>query len=1774
MLQLPGYQIRQELSVSANSLLYRAERVSDAQPVILKLLNQEYPSNEQLARYRREYEMTRSLDCDGVVRAFALEPFQHRLVLVLEDFGGIPLQNWYRQQVADNGDAIAQFFPIALRLSEIIGSIHQARIIHKDLKPSNILINPDTQVIKLIDFGISTLLSRETPSLLNPGELQGTLAYLSPEQTGRMNRNLDYRTDFYSLGVTFYELLTGELPFVSDDPLELVHSHIARPVRFPPNSQEQIPLMIQAIVQKLMAKNAEDRYQTAWGLRWDLQQAAHQWQTQTGNDPFVLGTQDRGDRLMIPQKLYGREFEVQTLLQSFERILQGAVELLLVAGYSGIGKSALVAEVHKPMTASRGYFIAGKFERLARNIPYSAIVQAFTSLVQQLLGESAESLAQWRRNLQNALGENGQAIVELVPILEQIIGVQPPLPELGLTESQNRFNRTLQNFLKVFCSPQHPLVMFLDDLQWADSATLSSIELWMRDSSNSHLLIVGAYRDNEVDQSHPLTAFQANLPHQQIHLKPLNLAQVSQLVGETLHQSATEVQPLATWVQRKTEGNPFFIAEFLKILDGEGWLRFDPEQGRWIWDEAGIAQLAISENVVDSLIMKLRQQPSGTQEVLSIAACIGAAFSLSLLAKMVGRSPQAVFADLQPALDLDLIVAHRARDIEENWGGEKSLPLGGVFDPASLLPQGFHFSHDLVQQAAYQLIPLSETPGLHWRIGELLWQGGENDRSREHLFTLLDHLNLGRALAQTPETVDRLIRLNQEAGQRAIAANAYHAATEYLAVALELLSPQSWETDYQITLEVYLSAIEAKYLNSQYYKAIARTEIALKQANSVLDRLRVYELAIQLYTAQNRPLQAVECGLQALSLAEIDLETPANPDFELPTVASLGDRPEMEDPVYLAAGRIFVAICPSAYFAKPLVLHDLILKMVELTREGGNFASAAYAYVWYAALSCAQGDIQRGYQAGELSLAILEQYHAQTLQAKVYNLHSALVRHWREPARNNLDPLQAGIQSGLDCGDHEYASYCIKDYCVDLFLTGYPLDEVNAKMSQFDPLLQKLKFEYSIVQTQIWRQVALNFSGEWSQTVAVLEGTVFNAATAREYLAETNNQTLLFIVDLARLMLAYYFGEYEAAHRYAVTAHQHRAAVMGFLYGPLYEFYKALTLLAIAQREGEATASPGTEKPEWDPTEVAESQRQLQHWAQHCPENFQNKWDLVEAERISFEKGDLWLAGELYERAIAGARSQQNFPEEALAWERAAHFYLRHHREAIAVGYFQEAHYCYRRWGATAKVAQLEQFVQVRWGRSFPQTVLQQQPSLTTTGTTRTSSLSSGQALDVMSMVRSSQAIASEIQLDKLLAQLLTITVENAGAQKAVLILSDNNNLKIEAVQLPDGELQILESLPLETSPLVPCAIINYVARTQETIILADATRDGLFTSEPYILQHKTQSLLCTPIINQGKFIGILYLENNLLTGAFTPERIHLLQVISAQAAISLENAQLYRTLEDKVTERTAQIAEANEEISTLNERLKSDNLRMSAELDITRQLQHKMLPNPEELQEIPGLEIAGFMEPADEVGGDYYDVLNYEGRVKIGIGDVTGHGLESGMVMLMVQTAVRTLLAHNETDFIKVLSTINRTIYDNVGRMDSDKNLSLVLLDYAEGILKISGQHEEIIVIRANGEIELVDTVNLGFPIGLVMDISEFITQIEVQLNPGDGVVLYTDGITEAANKTRQRYGLERLCKVASQNWQQSAEGIRQAAIDNLREFIGDIKISDDITLVVLKQQ
>ena len=1498
---LEKYEVGEQIFASVNSTVYRGRRLADGQPVILKLLNLDYPSPKQLASYRQEYEILRRLKHEGVVRVFALEEIEHRPVLVLEDFGGIPLHRWYAKARSQSPVPLALFFPIALRIAEILNYIHQAHVIHKDINPNNILISeqnrfdPETQTLKFIDFGISTRLSRENPALASPGLLEGTLPYISPEQTGRMNRALDYRTDFYSLGATFYELLTDRLPFPTEDPLELVHGHIAGAAEFPRSLPHPVPDMLQGIILKLMAKNAEDRYQSALGLRADLEYCQEAWQAEGEIPEFALGSQDSRDRFAIPQKLYGRESEVQTLLQTFERVRYGKSELLLVSGYPGIGKSVLVAEVHKPMTAAKGYFIAGKFDQFQRNIPYSALVQAFSSLVRQLLAETTDRLTRWRVKLLDALGPNARAIADAIPEIEQLLGSQPPLPELGPLESQNRFNLTFQNFIQVFCAPEHPLVIFLDDLQWADSATLKSIELLMANSKAGHLLLIGAYRDNEVSPSHPLMMMLEVVPYKQIELQPLSSMDARELISDTLHLPQAAVQPLVDAIVEKTLGNPFFVREFLKMLYTKELLNFDPSLGRWVWDLEAIASLGMTNNVVDLMLAKLRKESPQTQKALSLAACIGAEFDLQTLAFVCERSPQEVFAELENAIDSDLII-----------------PLSG-FDEQLSIPN-YRFCHDRIQEAAYTLVATEQRQILHWRIGQLLLQGLDADGHPERAVAAVDRLNLGRALAKTPQDRDNLVRLNFLAGRRAIAATAYQAATMYLGTALEMLPPDCWETDSELTRALYINAIEAEYLDSKYSEALTKVAFLLEQARSLLEELRVYELLIQLYTAQNQPLQAVEKGLEALTRAKIDVTLATEAELELPAAID-SNRVEMTDPVELATMRILMAICPAAYFAKPAVLQNIILTMVHLTLSRGYSSLAAYAYVWYAALSCAGGEIDRGYHAGELALAVLELYGARELRAKTNNLHSVLVRHWKEPARNNIAPLLAGIKSGLETGDNEYTSYCIKDYCVHLFLTGYPLGEVEAKMAQFEDLLLKLAQEYSIVQTNIWRQVGLNFMGR-SPDPAVLQGSVFDAAAVMPHLRKTNNQTLIFIVDLARLMLAYSFGNYQAARDYAIAALDCRAAVMGFLYGPLHDFYYSLTLLALAEERGDLK--------EEELAIIAESQMQLQHWASHCPENFQHKYDLVAAELAKVRgDSDLWATAGLYERAIAGAKKQKYLQEEALAWELAANFYRRHDRGAIAETYLRKADYCYSCWQAEAKVLPRDnRLATITTSANFTMT---------------SSSTTQGESLDLTSILRASQAIATEIKLDRLLSLLMATVIQNAGAQLGYLLLETDGKWYVEASarleKIVTKQSQPIDSEDDNQIPLLSIALVNYVARTLESVVLADAAREGEYTRDTYIVATKPKSMLCIPLIDRGKLSGILYLENNLASGAFSAKHTQILQVLSSQAAIAIDNARLYNQLEEKVELRTAQLAKATREAEAANKAKSAFIANMSHEL-------------------------------------------------------------------------------------------------------------------------------------------------------------------------------------------------------------------------------------------------
>ncbi|MBD1920210.1 AAA family ATPase [Microcoleus sp. FACHB-831] len=1769
MLQIDGYQILRQIYESSNSIVYRGIRQEDKQAVILKLLKQDYPTPNELNRYKQEYAIARNLNLDGVVKAYSLEPYQRTLVIILEDFGASSL----KQLIDGQPLALKEFLSIAIKTAETLSHIHTANIIHKDINPANIVFNLETGILKIIDFGISTVFTRENPTLKNPNLLEGTLAYMSPEQTGRMNRTLDYRTDFYSLGVTFYELLTGRLPFETTDALELVHCHIAKQPLTPHQVNPEIPLAVSDIVMKLMAKTAEERYQNAYGIRADLEECLNQLQAKGKIDDFALASQDISNKFQIPQKLYGREREIDTLLSAFERVTSGKSELMLIAGYSGIGKSALVQELYKPITQKRGYFISGKFDQYQRNIPYSAVVNAFQGLVKQLLTESEEQLKGWREKLVAALGINGQVIIDVIPEVELIIGKQPPVPELNPTEIQNRFNLVFQNFIKIFTNPEHPLAIFLDDLQWADGASLKLMQLLMN-ASYQGLFLIGAYRDNEVSSAHPLMLTIEEISKnraivERISLLPLALSTITHLIADTLNCSEESAQPLAELVLFKTGGNPFFMNEFLKSLYTEKLLEFDSQTLRWQWDLDQIKARGFTDNIVELMTLKIQKLPENTQQILKLAACMGNQFDLQMLATHREKSLREMVNDLHAAVAEGLVMSPGNRsDLEVALSEQESND--NTLTPTNYPLPEYKFVHDRIQQASYSLIPEQDKPLIHRKIGQLLLQNTSYDHREEKIFDIVNQLNFGIELISIQSERDELAQLNLIAGKKAKASAAYEPALNYLQVGIKLLGEKGWQTQYDLTLTLYVEAAEAAYLSGGFEQMESLVQIVLQRAKTVLDKVKVIEVKILALIAQTKLEQAVDAGVEILRQLRVKLpQKPNNLNIlmglvetksvlAVKRISDLANLRQMSAPYKLAALRILSRIVSPAFIAAPTFLPLIAFKQVILSVKHGNSAESIYAYAIYGLILCGVvGDIEAGYEFGQLALRLLEQFNAREFKTKALFITNGFIGHWKTPAKETLLPLLEGYKSGLETGDLEYAAYAALVYCFNAYLSGQELSELEPQMAAYSEVMVQLNQEQSLSMHKPFHQAVLNLLDR-AETPYCLIGNAYDNRSDLPLLIQAKARTSIFYVYLNQLLLCYLFEQYSEAASNAVQAEQYLDGATATFTVPYFYFYDSLAQLSLYKDTLNLDKKHRMSK-------VIANQKKMKKWAHHAPMNHLHKYILVEAERYRVIGKDA-LAIDYFEKAIALAKEHEYINEAALAYELAAKFYLSKGRKVSARAYMQEACYCYQLWGATAKVKDLE--------RRYPHLLTATGTGIQDTkNTTRLTTTGSRYSLDIATVVKASQAISGEIVLERLLSSLMNILIENAGAQKGYLILASQAELLIEAEGSIDGDrITVLQSIPIDNR--VPSAILNYVVRTQESVVLNDAASEGQFTNAPYIKEHQSKSILCVPLINQGQLISIVYLENNLTAGAFTPEHLEVVKILSSQAAISIENAQLYQTLEDKVKQRTAQLAQANEEISDLNDKLKAENIRLSAELEVTKRLQQMILPKQSEVDAIEGLEIAGFMEPADEVGGDYYDVLQHDGKVKISIGDVTGHGLESGVLMLMTQTAVRTLQESNQTDPVQFLDILNRTIYRNAQRINPYKNLSLSILDYADGMLSISGQHEEVIVVRAGGQLERIDTISLGFPIGMEDDIADFIASEQVQLNSGDLVVLYTDGVTEAFDINQKQYGLERLCEIVRCNCDRSAQEITQVVIDDVKQHIGEQKVFDDITLVVLKQK
>lgn len=1514
-MDLPGYHIHAQVYRSDRSIVEQATRLLDSEPVILKRTSRQYPLATDLAPYHQEYAIANRIQSDRVVRVQGLETHQTYLVLVLEDIGGRSLRRLYGAQPM----ALNEFLPVAIAITQGLGHIHAAQVIHKDLNPGNIIYNPETQQLRIIDFGLSSATQQETTALQYPTTIEGTLAYLSPEQTGRVNRLIDYRTDIYSLGVTFYELLAGALPFTTTDPMALVHSHIAKPPPSLADARPDLPTFLVDVVNKMMAKNAEDRYQSAWGIQFDLEQLLAWHRRPSKPLTLAIAQQDYPFQFRLPQTLYGREVERDRLLSTFHSVCQQrpVSPLMLVTGYSGIGKSALVQELYGPITEVRGYFAAGKFDQLQRAVPYSAIIAAFSDLLRQILSETTDQLAEWRSRILAAVGQQGQVILDVIPDVALVIGAQPAVPTLGPVESQNRFNRVFQTFVRVFAQADHPLVLFLDDLQWADAASLRLLQLLLSDADLGSFLLIGAYRNNEVDANHPLTRTlntlrQEGITPTTLTLAPLNQRHVGQLLADALYETPETVQALASLVHGKTGGNPFFVSEFLKTLQSEQLLRFDVAVRRWCWDVEQIQAQQMTDNVVVLMAAKLKRLPALVQQLLSLAACIGASFDMAILSGVAERSLDQVSQTLERAVQAGLIWATQQ-------GGQSR----------------YQFAHDRVQQAAYDLLAEEQRAALHLRIGLLLRQCADG---QDRLFEVADHLNLGRSLLPREERLS-VAQLNLTAGRRAKQATAYQAAEQYFSAGISYLD--DWHPE-ELAFSLHREWAEVLYLLGQFdasQQAIAHIQ---RQSITALQQAEVCNVLIVQYTIQTNYPAALAAGQAALAALGVSLpiETPEAAFEEEYAILqkALGDRslaslellPTMTEPDKIFAVELLSNLGSAAYRYNRRIWQLVVVVSINLFLKYGNVPQSCYGYSNYGTLlGSVLGDYRLGYESALVSLRLSERYGDRTQTSRACFILSNFVQSWVRPVAEADAVNQMGVDAGLETGEFQYVGYTLSYRISNLFFQGKPLPEVMAALQDALQFCQRAKNQWAIDALMGYRlvmedlmapsedqqaEVPIHDNSELRGNVSMDEQrpgdaldkvpkTVAEAAYQQDCIAHKSSSGLCryFILKALSLYLEHRTSE-------ALEMIERATPLLDFILGVVsvaeYYFVEGLILAELLFNRQEQSAET-SQLSEWH-QRFHRDRQMLHRWAETCPENFSQKAQLLDAE-VARQGNHPWDALQSYDGAIAGAVAHRFLQDEAIANERAARFWLSCGKANLAESYLKQAHYAFQRWGAEQKVVQLQ--AEFPWLKQSEVLEHSQEP------TTQTSDGALSAALDLSSLLKASQTISSQIVLEQLTHQLMEILVENAGAQLGYLLLLDGEELAVAAFNGPaDHAVAACATDPTH----LPVSLINYVVRAQTSVVLADASEQHDFSHDPYLQSQQPKSVLCAPLLHQGKLSGVVYFENNLTTGAFTRDRLNVINLLSSQAAISIQNAQFYNTLEQKVAQRT----QALEEEKTKSERL------------------------------------------------------------------------------------------------------------------------------------------------------------------------------------------------------------------------------------------------------------
>ncbi|MEX3856468.1 AAA family ATPase [Paraburkholderia sp. BR10923] len=1464
-----GYLI-EPLRGESGFTLYRGRDLRSSEPILALAAAVDQPSLQSLQRLEHEMSLAPELNTEWAAQPLALTRRLGQTILVMKDPGGEPL-DCLIARYKEHPLNVTRLLRIAIGLAAALSGVHRQGLIHKDVKPANALVN-DSGHVWLTGFGIASRLPRERLSPVPPEIIAGTLAYMSPEQTGRMNRSIDSRSDLYSLGVTLYEMFTGELPFTGSDPMEWVHCHLARRPLSPVERTPGVPYVVSSIIMKLLARTAEARYQTAVGLGRDLQRCLGEWETHGHIDEFPLGQCDMPDRLRIPEKLYGREAEIDTLLASFDRVVGGSrPELVLVSGFSGVGKSSVVNELHKALVPPRGYFASGKFDQYKRDIPYATLAEAFRGLIRPILAKSEEEVGHWRDEIVEALGPNGQLMIDLVPELKLVIGEQEPVPELPAQDALNRLKLVFRRFVGVF-TRNHPLALFLDDLQWLDAGTLDLMEELLTHAEVKGLMLVGAYRDNEVTSAHPLMRKlekirQAGTLVHDIVLAPLGRTDLEELVADSLHCERLRASSLAELLEEKTDGNPFFAIQFLSALAEESLLTFDYGEGKWSWDLNRIRMRGYTDNVVDLMVRKLDRLSTGAQKALQELACLGISADLAALRMASERSNEELLGQLSEALQAGLV--SRSQDI-------------------------YSFVHDRVQEAAYSLIPQKARAEAHLRIGMLMASHTSPEKLEEVIFEIANHLNRGAHLVTSMDALELIARLNLIAGRRAKKSTAYAAALTYLHAGRASLSASAWEHNYDLIFSIESLLAECEMMTSDTDAAEDRLCKLTDRVKSAHDIALITRLRLTLYDLTRQTDRGLQVFIEYQRGRGLDWS--AHPSDEEVSreydriwsllggrnIEELVDLPLVTDSDLLDELAILTEFVMQAMHTSENLLAFVLCRTVCISLEHGNSDAACFAYVSLGMLAGPRfSNYEAGFQLGKLGYDLVEKRGLSGYQARVYLRFGSNIIPWKHHIRAGREVLRRAFEAANKIGDLTYAAYSFTNINANLLAAGDRLMDVQRDAESGLEFAERMRFDRAIIPISIQLAFVRNLRGLTSKFGTLGDGhfddlqfEVLAAASAEPGLLEC-------FYWVRKLQACYFAGDYGSAMHASTEAAPLLWATRSFFETAEYHFYGALA------RAASFDSAIGDSR--WEHRKaLADHHAQLTIWAESSRETFEDRFLLVSAEIARIEALDL-DAMRLYEQAIDRAKANGFLHNEAIAHELAGRFYLSRNIETAGYAYIRKARNCYDRWGAIGKVKQLDE----------------QYPRHHENGT---QIFAAGigeptERLDVEAVMKAVRALSSEMILPSLIETLMRISMEHAGAERGVLIQIAGGVPTIEAEALTAvGKIEVAVGQKTVSPFALLQSVLHYVIRTRESVILDDASSDNAYSKDEYVQLRGCRSVLCLPVIKQGTLVGALYLENNLASRVFTPSRVAVLQLLTSQAAISIENATLFTDLQRSET--------------------------------------------------------------------------------------------------------------------------------------------------------------------------------------------------------------------------------------------------------------------------------